>query len=43
MLRLEWDESSNRSRSISEIWCIDPNDRESQGHCLSYLQVLVLN
>lgn len=39
MLRLEWGESHSRSRSISDIWCVDPSDREAQGYCYSYLQV----
>ncbi|KZS13982.1 DNA replication ATP-dependent helicase/nuclease DNA2 [Daphnia magna] len=39
MLRLEFEESQARSRSISDIWCIDPLDREAQGYCISFLQV----
>lgn len=39
MLRLEWEENLSRSRSISDIWCVDPSDREAQGQCLSFLQV----
>lgn len=42
MLRLEFEESQARSRSISDIWCIDPLDREAQGYCISFLQVLLL-
>lgn len=40
MLRIEWEESSFRSRSISDIWCLDPLDREAQGRCFSHLQVV---
>lgn len=39
MLRLEWQENQTRSRSVSDIWCIDPCAREAQGYCLSYLKV----
>jgi len=42
MLRLEWEESTSRSRSISDIWCLDPLDREAHGRCYSYLQVRIL-
>jgi hypothetical protein len=42
MLRLESEESQHRSRSISDIWCIDPVDREAQGNCISFLKVFLL-
>jgi len=39
MLRLEWEETIVRSRSLSSIWCIDPRVREEQGHCISHMKV----
>ena len=43
MLRLESEESRNRSRSMSDIWCMDPVDREAQGNCISFLQVFLFS
>lgn len=42
MLRLEWEETRQRSRgsgTVSDIWCVDPRVRQAQGSCLSHLQV----
>lgn len=39
MLRIEWEESQQRNRGVSRIWCVDPKIREAQGSCLSFLKV----
>ena len=39
MLRLEYEESVLRKRSLSDIWCVDPRIREASGTCLSHLLV----